>query len=184
VEGGELLVLLLLLAWGNGDGEEPERPAPVKRTPQKGASNTWSEDTMRIFEQQMRSAGVDARVVLLGIAAATAFHPETEVGNRKGLLQVSTEQLDAVGYRGVPFEQLDAPNQIPWIGRVLAFRMAETGGAAPKDVPELASLVSGFSDKQIDAYVRKEAAKRAASAERTTIYQHHKQLLEQVLATR
>src|SRR4029077_16670805 len=162
-----------------GRGAGPGRTTtPV---PQGGA-NLWSEVTMRVFEQQMRAAGIDPRVALLGIAAASNFHPDESLGNNTGLLLVSRTDLNDVGYPGVPpFEETDAVHQIPWIARVIAYRIASAGGRAPKDVPELAVLLHP-ANPTITEVIRNEASRRAAEAEGTMLYISHLNLLKKVLA--
>jgi hypothetical protein len=81
-----------------------------------------------------------------------------------------------------PFEEIDAPAQIPWLAKVIGYRIAASGGSAPKTVAELASLLHPSTNPQIDEVIRKEAERRAKDAEGTMLYIHHKQLLQHVLA--
>lgn len=162
---------------GRGAGKD-SKTMPV---PQGGAQ-VWSENTMRVFEQQMRLAGVDPHVVLLGIASASNFNADEMLGGYVGLLLVSRQDLADVGYPGVPkFEETDAVHQIPWIARVIAYRMAGAGGAAPKDVPDLAVLLHP-ANPTITEVIRNEAKRRAAEAEGTMLYINHSNLLRHVLA--
>lgn len=150
----------------------------------QGGAQVWSDETMRLLVQQCRIFGVDPQVVLLGIAAASNFNADEELGGYVGLLLVAREDLSSLGYPGVPpFVELDAPHQIPWLARVIGYRIASTGGNAPKDVPELALLLHPASNPTIAEVIRNEAKRRAAEAETTSIYIHHKQLLDHVLAT-
>lgn len=162
---------------GRGAGQG----ASTKPVPQGGA-NVWSEVTMRMYEQQMRLAGVDPHVVLLGIAAASNFNADEQLGSNVGLLMLQRSDLVDVGYPGVPkFEDIDAVHQIPWISKVLAYRVASAGGKPPKDVPELAVLLHP-ANPTITEIIRNEARRRAAEAEGTMLYIHHKNLLQHVLA--
>lgn len=150
-----------------------------------GGAQVWSEDTMRLFVQQMRVWGVDPAVVLQGIAAASSFRSDEALGGYVGLLMVSREHLNEVGYPGVPpFEELDAPAQIPWLGKVIGYRRASTGAGpgSPRDVPELAALLHPADNPTIDDVIRKEAARRAKDVEGSALYIHHKNLLQHVLA--
>jgi len=165
---------------GRGAGKGSTRvPVP------QGATNLWSEDTMRLFVQQMRVFGLDPEVVLLGIAAASNFNADEQLGGYTGLLLVSREDLSSLGYPGVPtFEELDAPHQIPWIARVIGYRIAASGAAEPpKSVPELAVLLHKSENPTVTEAIRNEAARRAKEAAGTMLYLHHKNLLQHVLAT-
>lgn len=163
-----------------GRGAGPK--ATTQPVPQ-GGTTVWSEETMRLFVQQMRIFGVDPAVVLLGIAAASNFNTDESLGGYTGLLLVSREDLASLGYPGVPpFEEIDAPHQIPWLGRVIGYRIASTGGTAPKDVPELALLLHPAPNPNIAAAIRNEAQRRAEAAEGTMLYIAHQNLLKHVLA--
>jgi hypothetical protein len=149
----------------------------------QGATQEWSEETMRLFVQQCRIFGVDPEVVLLGIAAASNFNADEALGGYVGLLLVSREDLASLGYPGVPpFEEIDAPHQIPWLCRVIGYRIASSGGNAPKDVPELALLLHPASNPTIAEVIRNEAQRRAAEAEGTMLYISHFNLLKHVQA--
>lgn len=149
-----------------------------------GSAGVWSEETMRLFVEKMRMFGVDPAVVLLGIAAASHFNPDESLGGYVGLLMVSREDLNSVGYPGVPpFEELDAAAQIPWLAKVIGYRIASTGASSPpRDVPELAALLHPADNPTIDDVIRKEAGRRAKDAEGSMLYIHHKNLLQHVLA--
>lgn len=137
---------------------------------------------MRLFVEQMYQAGVDARLVLLGIAASSNFNADEFLGNNTGLLMLRREHLAEVGYPGVPtFEELDAVHQIPWIAKVIAYRMASTGGRAPKSVSELAVLLHP-STPLLTQVIIAEAERRSAAAEGTAIFIAHDNLLRKVLA--
>jgi len=162
-------------------GRKPGPGASTTPVPQGGA-NLWSEVTMRMFYEQMYQAGIDARLVLLGIAASSNFNADESLGNNTGLLMIRREHLAEVGYPGVPtFEELDAVHQIPWIAKVIAYRIASTGGRAPRTVPDLAVLLHP-SSPTITAVVRAEAERRAAAAEGTMIFIAHDNLLRKVMA--
>lgn len=149
----------------------------------QGGANLWSELTMKLFADQMYNAGVDARLVLLGIAASSNFNADEFLGNNTGLLMLRREHLAEVGYPGVPtFEELDAVHQIPWIAKVIAYRMATTGGRAPKSVSELALLLHPSSSPTITEVIKAEAERRAAAAQGTAIFIAHDNLLRKVLA--
>ncbi len=168
--------------YSNKGGKGAGPGATATPVPQ-GATGLWSETTMRLFEKSMREAGIDPRVVLLGIAAASNFSADEFLGNNTGLLMVRRDHLSEVGYPGVPtFEELDAPHQIPWIARVLAYRMANTGGTAPTNVGDLAVLLNP-ANPTITDMLRSEGNRRAQEAEGTMLYIAHKQLLQHVLAT-
>jgi hypothetical protein len=163
-----------------GRGAGPR--ATTQPVPQ-GGTTVWSEETMRLFVQQMRIFGIDPAVVLLGIASASNFNADEKLGGYVGLLMVSREDLASLGYPGVPpFEELDAPHQIPWLGRVIGYRIASSGGNAPKDVPELALLLHPASNPNIAAAIRNEAERRAREAEGQMLYINHANLLRHVLA--
>lgn len=149
----------------------------------QGGTTMWSEPTMRMFAEQMYQAGIDARLVLLGIAAASNFNADEYLGNNTGLLLVRRDHLSEVGYPGVPtFEELDAVHQIPWIAKVLAYRMAHTGGSAPDNVGDLAVLLNPIANPNITEMIRNEANKRATAAVGTMLYISHDNLLQHVLA--
>jgi hypothetical protein len=158
-------------------------PGATSQPVPQGATTVWSEETMRLFVQQMRIFGIDPAVVLLGIAAASNFNADENLGGYTGLLMVARDDLAALGYPGVPlFEELDAPRQIPWIGRVIGYRIASSGGSAPKNVPELAALLHPSSNPNVASAIRNEAQRRAAAAEGTMLYISHANLLRHVLA--
>lgn len=147
-----------------------------------GGGLMWSEQTMRLFVDEMHHAGVDPELVLLGIAAASNFNADEFLGNNTGLLMVRRSDLADLGYPGVPtFEQLDASHQIPWIARVVAYRIASTGGIPPTSVGDLAVLLNP-QNPTITEMLRAEANRRAADAQGKSIYIYHHQLLEHVLA--
>lgn len=149
----------------------------------QGGAQLWSENTMRMFVEQMNGAGITPHVVLLGIAAASRFNADEVLGNNVGLLLVSRDDLREVGYPGdVPFEQRDAIYQIPWIAKVIAYRLANTGGGEPPDnVGDLAVLLHP-SNPTLAPYIRNEANKRAAEADGTMLYASHEELLKHVLS--
>jgi hypothetical protein len=163
-----------------GRGSGPDQilvPSPA------GAEPAWSEKTMRLFVQQMQLAQIDPRVVLHGIAAASNFNADEQLGDYVGLLMVKVDDLALVGYPGVPpFEELDAPGQIPWIARVIAYRMADTGSHVPQTVPELALLLHQASNPNIAQAIRNEAQRRADEAEASPLYQRQREMLQHVLA--
>lgn len=162
---------------GRGAGRGRTK-APVPQ----GSADVWSEETMRLFDQQMRLAGIDPAVVLLGIGAASHFSADTQLGNTTGLLLVDSQQLRDLGYPEEPaFETLDAPAQIPWIAKVIAYRISSTGRVVPKDVPELAVLLHPASPT-VTEVIRSEARRRAAEAEGSMLYIHHANLLRHVQA--
>jgi hypothetical protein len=172
--------------WSKADkgGRGAGRGSTTAPVPQ-GATNVWSEDTMRLFAREMALTGMDPQVVLLGVAAASNFNADEALGGYVGLLLVAREDLTSLGYPGVPtFEELDAPHQIPWLARVLSYRIASSGGVPPADVPELALLLHPASNPNIAEAIRNEAARRAHDAEGTSIYIHHANLLRHVLAQR
>lgn len=196
-----IVVGLIALAWLTGGRSVPwwqpkysgRRPGPrqagkgsTTAPVPSGAAQVWSEDTMRLFVTEMRKFDVDPRVVLLGIAAASRFNPDEALGGYVGLLMVSREDLNALGYPGVPpFEELDAPAQIPWLAKIIGYRLASTGAShGPRDVPELAALLHPADNPTIDEVIRKEAGRRAQDAEGSVLYLHHKTLLQHVLANR
>lgn len=162
---------------GRGAG----RGATTVPVPQ-GATEMWAEDTMRMFVREMDRAGIIPNVVLLGIAAASHFNADEVMGNNVGLLLVSRDDLRQVGYvEPPPFEQRDAVFQIPWIAKVIAYRIADAGGVAPDNVGDLAVLLHP-SNPTIAPYIRNEANRRAHDADGTMLYIHHEQLLQHVLA--
>ena len=168
--------------YSDKGGRGAGRGATTTPVPQ-GGTTMWSEPTMRLFVTSMHDAGIDPRLVLLGIATASNFNADEFLGDNVGLLLLRREHLAEVGYPGVPtFEELDAPHQIPWIARVLAYRMASTGGAQPLTVGDLAVLLNP-SNPTITEMMRSEGNRRAALAEGTALYLAHKQLLQHVLAS-
>ncbi len=194
-DAGALLLLFALaklggMRWTGRDwlkksdkGGRGAGPGATMQPVPQGGTTVWSEETMRLFVQQMRIFGIDPTVVLLGIAAASNFNADEQLGGYVGLLMVAREDLAALGYPGVPsFEEIDAPHQIPWIGRVIGYRIASSGGTAPKDVPELAALLHPATNPNIAAAIRNEAERRARDAEGSMLYLHHKALLQHVQA--
>lgn len=201
--GAVLLAFLALKAlgsWGwwridwtqvdkGGRGAGPgATSAPVPA----GAANLWSEETMRLFAREMAAVPIDARLVLLGIAAASNFNADTEMGDNVGLLLVRRSDLADVGVP-IPetFGSLEAPEQIPWIARVLSYRMADDGAeprwsdsdpGRQRAVGDLAVLLHPVSSAVIEDVVRKEAARRAKDAQGQSLYIHHDNLLRHVLA--
>lgn len=169
--------------YSDKGGRKPGPGATTTPVPQ-GATSLWSEETMRLFERTMREAGIDPRVALLGVAAASNFNADEFLGDNVGLLMVRREHLSEVGYPGVPtFEELDAPHQIPWIAKVIAYRLASTGGrVAPTNVGDLAVLLNPISNPTITDMLRSEGNRRAAEAEASMLYIAHKQLLQHVIA--
>lgn len=161
---------------GAGPGSSTQ-PVP------QGGANVWSEDTMRLFAREMAGVPVDARLVLLGIGAASHFNADEEMGDNVGLLLVRRSDLAAVGVP-IPetFGVLNAPEQIPWIAQVIALRMADRGGKAPASVADLAVLLHPTSSPTIEQVIRKEAERRAEDARGQSIYLNHDNLLRHVLA--
>lgn len=163
---------------GKGAGTDATR-APVPQ----GAANVWSRVTMEVFVKQMQGVPIDPALVLLGIAAASNFNADEFLGSNVGLLLVNREDLANVGYPGVPpFEQTEAVYQIPWIAKVLAYRMAAAGGREPKTVGDLAVLLHPGNNPTITEAIRNESERRARDAEGKSIYIHHANLLRTVLA--
>lgn len=149
----------------------------------QGTTTGWSRETMRLFAREMKyTAGIDPEVALLGVAAASNFNADEHLGNYCGLLMVNRVDLNDMGYPGVPpFEQIDAPSQIPWLAKVIAYQVASTGGTPPATVPDLAVLLHQSSNPTITDTIRNEAARRAKEAEGTMLYIHHRSLLRSVL---
>jgi len=170
---------------GSGAGST-SAPGPA------GAVQVWSEATMRTFVEELAHAsaatlpngggGIDPEIVLLGIAAASNFNADEFLGSNTGLLMVRRQDLAALGYPGVPsFEEIDAPHQIPWIARVIAYRMQSTGAPAPKSVGDLAVLLNPGTPTITDM-LRSEAERRANEALGTMVYMTNHTMLEHVLA--
>ena len=143
----------------------------------------WSEATMRLFVDHMYSAGIDARLVLLGIAASSDFQPDESLGENTGLLMVQRSDLVAVGYDddARPFEGLKAPEQIPWIGRVLSYLIASRGGAPPTTIADLALLVHPTSSAVMAAVIRNQAERMAERARQSERFARQDVLLQKVL---
>lgn len=159
-------------------GEVPPRAVPSRAT-----RKVWERSTMEMFAEQCRKIDVDPHVVLLGIAAASNFYPDEQLGGHVGLLLVSREDLTNVGYPGVPpFEETTALHQLPWICKVIGYRVASSGGKPPRDVPELAVLLHPSNNPTITEAIRNEAARRAKEAAATSLYRRHQELLRSVLA--
>lgn len=137
---------------------------------------------MRLFVAEMRRVPIDPKIVLLAIAAASNFDANLSIGNNVGLLMLRRDDLREVGYpEVVPFETLTAPEQIPWIGRVISYRTANTGDVV-MSVPDLAVLLA--HSQGVDRVIRAEAERRAERARGTMLYIHHDQLLDSVLTGR
>jgi hypothetical protein len=148
-----------------------------------GAGNgvVWSEATMQLFAEEMAAVPIDPFVVLLGIARASNFNADEFLGGSTGLLLVQREDLAALGYPAVPtFEELDAPHQIPWIARVIAYRAASSGGAMPTTVEDLAVLLHPANPTITEA-LRNEARQRAAEMKGHALYLEHEILLRHVM---
>lgn len=145
---------------------------------------------MRLFVQQMHLTAMDPGVVLRAIAIGSNFRADEVtqtggVGDRVGLLQVMRSQLKDVGYPDdPPFETLDAPEQIPWIARVLAYRIADTGGTPPGNVGDLGVLLFGPPEpsEMVASYIRRQAPKEVERVEATMIFISYDNLLKHVLA--
>lgn len=169
---------------GKRPGRKDAGKGSTTRPVPQGAAGVWSEDTMRLFVTEMAKWGLDPAVVLLGIAAASHFNADEALGGYVGLLMVSREDLNAIGYPGVPpFEELDAPAQIPWLGKVIGYRLASAGAqGTPRSVPELAALLHPGNNPTIDEVIRNEAERRAKEAEASMLFIHHRNLLQHVIA--
>lgn len=133
---------------------------------------------MRLFAREMRSAGVDPALALKAVAAASDFDPGSYLANNVGLMMVRRDHLKEVGFSGGELYALPAEEQIPWIGKVIAYRIASTG-ATPDDVGDLAVLLNPVPRK-MDAVLRNEAKRRTVEAERTRYYRQHAALLQRV----
>lgn len=199
-DGDALVVLLLLIAWSRSSSAQPSSSSPLPaptpepapepappvdsgKPPQRATRKPWSEETMRHFNIAMSgTAGVDSRVVLLGIAAASNFDPGFYLGNNVGLLAVRREHLKDVGYQGPELYSLDPEAQFPWIARVIAYRIASTGADEPKDVADLAVLLNPTTPT-VTTILRNEAKRRAAEVSRTRYYQVHAELLRRVIGS-
>lgn len=174
--------------WRPEDSDKGGRgagPGATTTPVPQGGADLWSEDTMKLFAEQMAVAGVTPAVVLLGIAAASNFNADVVMGNNAGLLLVSRDHLREIGYppNAVAFEALDAPSQIPWIAAVIAYRLADAQGSGepPDNVGDLAVLLHP-SPPAVAALIRAEANRRAAVADGTMIYIAHSNLLRHVIA--
>lgn len=182
------LLLLLFAAsrkpWWEAPtgGKGAGKGATVNPVP-GGAATVWSPETMRLFVDTMRHVPVDPEVVLLAIAAASNFDATTELGpNHSGLLLLSRDVLREVGYPDVvPFATLDAPEQIPWIGKVIAYRIANTGNVI-MSVPDLAVTLYPPDNARIEKVVRSDAHQRAERARGTMLYLHYLNVLRATLA--
>lgn len=149
-----------------------------------GAGNgaVWSEATMQLFAEEMAAVPIDPFVVLLAIATASNFNADEFLGDNTGLLLVRREDLSALGYPAVPtFEELDAPHQIPWIARVIAYRTADSGADAPKDVAGLAVLLHP-GNPTITEMLQSEAERRSEEMRSNALYIEHENLLKRVLS--
>lgn len=166
---------------GRGSG-----PGSTSTPVPQGSARLWSEPTMRLFADQMFGTAMDARLVLLAIAASSNFNADEALGNNTGLLMVRREHLAAVGYPDSPpapaFESLDAPAQIPWIAKVLAYLIAERGGSPPTTISDLAALLHPQSSPVVEQVVRKEAERRADGARGSMLFIAQENLLRKVLA--
>jgi hypothetical protein len=188
---GALVALKLFASWKREPWWLPEYTDKGGRGAGPGATNTpvpqgrtllWSEATMKLFATRMLAVPIAPRVVLLAIAAASQFNADTSLGNTAGLLLLNRDDLTDLGYtEPPPFEQLDAPHQIPWIGTVIAYRVADSGRAPPSTVPDLAVLLHP-STPPIEKVIRAEADRRASDAAGTMLYISHDNLLRHVLA--
>jgi hypothetical protein len=182
LKGTEAIVIgLLLIAalssralkGGKGSGGAPRAPS--------SSSLVWSEDTMRLFASEMGRVPIDAQMVLLAIACASNFQPDEYLGNNVGLLLVRRDDLAALGYPGVPkFEEIDAAHQIPWIARVIAYRVASSGSSAPTSVGDLAVLLAQPTNPTIADALRNEAERRARVMATSPLYVEHQSLLQRV----
>jgi len=138
----------------------------------------------------MKLTAMDPGVVLRAIAIASNFRADEVretggVGDRVGLLQLTRSDLEAVGYpKDPPFETLDAPEQIPWLSRVLAYRIADTGGTPPATVGDLGVLLFGPPppSQTVADYIRKQAVKETQRVESSMLFISYANLLQHVLA--
>ena len=130
---------------------------------------------------------MDARLVLLAIAASSNFNADEVLGDNTGLLMLRREHLAAVGYPDSPpapaFETLDAPSQIPWIAKVLAYLIAERGGTPPTTIGDLAAMLHPQSSPVVEQVVRKDAERRADASRGSMLFTAQENLLRHVLAT-
>jgi hypothetical protein len=115
-------------------------------------------------------------VVLLGMAAASAFDPGFYLGESRGLLGIPRDQFS--GYSGPEIQTLTAEQQIPLIADVLKARIA-SGAAAPKDVPDLAVIIHR-PPKKIEQTVRDFARTSASNASHTRLYRAYAAMLQRV----
>jgi hypothetical protein len=176
--------------FGKGSPPIPEPGAPDFPGPEypdtmpMAYAGLWTEPTMRLFAQAMFDAGIDARLVLLGIAASSDFHPDESLGGNTGLLMVQRDDLIAVGYPdgSHPFEDLPTEKQIPWIGRVLGYLISGKGGRPPTTIADLATLIHPVTNPMINLVIRAEANKRADSSRETELFKQQDALLQRVLA--
>jgi hypothetical protein len=177
-------------AWGNFKPAEiiddllPEWLKPKEDLTPAQRRALWSESTMRLFVVEMQYAGVDPRLVLLGISLLSNFRADERVGPTAGLLLTRDSHLQEVGYPGAPtFETLTAPQQFPWLRKVLAYRIADRGGTAPTTLPDLLVLLAPFPEHpRIEAYIRTHALLGQKRAETSTVFLEHEKLLRRVQA--
>jgi len=149
-----------------------------------GNGAVWSQQTMEAFYDEMSAVPIDPFVVLLGIATASNFNADEFLGGNTGLLLVQREDLSALGYPAVPaFEEIDAPHQIPWIARVVAYRIADGGGPPPSTVADLAVLLHPANPTITEA-LHNEAEKRSEAMRGNGLYIEHENLLKHVIASR
>jgi hypothetical protein len=158
------------------ESRSPGVPQRSTGTPQRATRQPWSIDTMRLFAREMSRAGVDPRIVLQGIAAASDFDPGFFLGDHVGLLAVRRQHLREIDFPADrELYSMTADEQIPWIGKVIAYRIASA--EEPEDVSDLAVILNPVPAK-MEPLLRGEAKRRAADAERTRYYQTHATLLK------
>jgi hypothetical protein len=126
-ELGLMALIMLATTTAHRRGTSPAR-----------AGVRWSDREMRLFADEVSSIGVPPEAALLVYTAESGLDPAASSGPAYGIPQLTKETAKDIGWtsRIAEFGKLSVAEQIPWIGRLLAYQ-ARSIGHVPKDSTDL-----------------------------------------------
>lgn len=98
----------------------------------------WTDREIRLFADEVSSIGVPPEAALLVYTSESGLDPAASSGPAFGIPQLTSGTAKAIGWSGriADFGKLSVTEQIPWIGRLLAYQ-ARSIGHVPKDATDL-----------------------------------------------
>ena len=126
-EGLGLIMLFMLATTAHRRGTSPAR-----------AGVRWTDREMRLFADEVASIGVPPEAALLVYTSESGLDPTASSGPAFGIPQLTAGTAKAIGWQSriADFGKLSVADQIPWIGRLLAYQ-ARSIGFLPKTASDL-----------------------------------------------